>query len=223
MKGLLRRIALLLILPGLGACSSSMMGGVPASQAMGQADWAFAADAIHLLVQASPQLNMEQGQPHTLLLGVLQMKDSAPFFKLLAEPDALSMMMASDHAGDDFISLTRYLVVPGQTASVSLDRAQQAHFVALIAGYDQLGVKDSVRLFAIPLKLSSDGIVVKTWQASPDRLALQLTLGEHAILAADQVPFPIDVRNTPVETGDPVQIPLTGKDTAATSLRRVPN
>ena len=102
-KSLLPRLAAFLpcALAALLLAGCGGGGGPDASrkQVMANVNWEFAKDAVMVEVAAAPNLNEYAGQSHTLLLGVYQMADPAPFYKMLADSNALARSLSSEKGG----------------------------------------------------------------------------------------------------------------------------
>ncbi|HEX7747981.1 MAG TPA: type VI secretion system lipoprotein TssJ [Bordetella sp.] len=190
-KSLLPRLAAFLpcALAALLLAGCGGGGGPDASrkQVMANVNWEFAKDAVMVEVAAAPNLNEYAGQSHTLLLGVYQMADPAPFYKMLADSNALARSLSSEKGGDAYVQFTRYIVAPGQHSILILDRAQKAKYIGLVAGYYKLSGATSARLFEIPLSVSSDGLITTTWSAAPMTLAVRMNFGADGILNADKL------------------------------------
>ncbi len=200
-------IGFLIVLAGmLSGCSAanSLLGGNSRKTAIAEIGWDYAENGILIEIQADARLNQFQGEAHTLLLGVYQMDDAAPFFKLTADSSALARGLESGKGGDGFIQFSRYVVVPGQRTILSLDRAQKAKFVGIAAGFYQMDAAGSARLFEIPLTVVSEGLVTTTYQAAPAVLALRLGLGSAGITSAQRL------NHSPTQRGKLEPVPLDG-------------
>ncbi|WP_432240480.1 type VI secretion system lipoprotein TssJ [Herbaspirillum robiniae] len=171
------------------AAANSAMGGNSRKDALAEVAWEFAKDGVMLEVAAEPNLNRYGNEPHTLLVGVYQMEDSAAFYKMIADPAALSRSLAVNKGNEGFVQFTRYVVEPGQHSILVLDRAQKAKFIGVVAGYYQMSGPTSARLFEIPLTVSSEGMVSKTWKAAPAQLAARLNFGADAIVNAERLNY----------------------------------
>ena len=190
----------------LNACSTanSMMGGNSRKEAVAEISWDFAKDAVLIELDADQRLNQYNGEAHTLLLGIYQMADPAPFYKLIADPAALGKALESGKAGEGFVQSARYVVTPGKRAVLSFDRAQQAKFVGIVAGYYRLDPTHTARLFEVPLSVVSDGMLAKTYSAAPAPLAIRLTLGPETLLNAQRL------NHDPAEKRPREAVPLDG-------------
>jgi len=182
-------LGLLFMAMVLNGCSTanSAMGGNTSKQAVAEVSWSFAKDAVLIELAADPRLNQYHGEAHTLLLGVYQMAEPAPFYKLINDPVLFGKALESGKAGDSFVQFTRYVVTPGKKVILSLDRAQNARYVGIAAGYYQMDAAHSARLFEVPLSVTRDGMLAKTYTASPAALAIRLALGAETIVNAERL------------------------------------
>ena len=141
------------------------------------------------VLSAERELNRYGGESHTLLLGIYQMEDAAAFYKMIADPAALARSLSANKGNEGFVQFTRYVVDPGQHSILILDRAQKAKFIGLVAGYYQMSGPTAARLFEIPLTVASDGLLSKTWKATPAQLAARVKFGPDGILNAERLNY----------------------------------
>lgn len=179
--GVLLACAFAVVLAGCAAANSAM-GGNTAKQARAEVSWGFASDALLLEIDAADELNLYQGAPHTLLLTVFQMAEDKAFRKLIADPVALARALESNQPGSDFVLTQRYIVAPGKRTLLSLDRAGEARFIGIVAGYYRLDAASTARLFEVPLAVSSKGWISSTYSAEPAPLAIRLQLGAQGLV-----------------------------------------
>jgi len=182
-----RLTGLALLVGVLISSGCSMLGGNTRKDALAQATWPFANDAVIIETRAGPSLNQYAGEAHTLLLGVFQMSDAETFHKLIADPAAIAAAMASGRGGDTFLQFSRYVVTPGQCSMLVLDRAQKAKFVGVTAGYYQMSATGSARLLEIPLVTTSKGWVINTYTTAPGPLVVRMNFGAEAILDSETI------------------------------------
>lgn len=177
-----------LALAGCAATNAAMGGNTP-KLAQAEARWDYTADGIVLDVSADAALNFYAGQSHTVLLGVYQVAEASSFRQLMADPAATAGTLDSGAAGDGVLSFARYVIAPGTRTIIKLDRAQHAKFIGIGAGYYGLDGDGAMRLFEVPLAMSSRGWVSTTYSAAPSALMLQLRLGAARIVNATQMPL----------------------------------
>ena len=186
------------------AAANSAMGGNTVKQARAEVAWDGGKDGVLLEITAATDLNLYQNLPHTLLLTVFQMSDSAAFQKLVADPQQMARALETGQAGPAFLQLSRYVVSPGRRTLLALDRVQQGRYVGIVAGYYQLDAEGTARLFEVPLSVDSKGWFSTTYSAEPVQLAVRLQLGAQSIVDARSL-------NTyPVPKKDMAWIPLDG-------------
>lgn len=192
-------LAAVLALPVLQGCAAanSAMGGNTSKQAQADVSWDHARDGVLIEIDAADDLNRYQDAPHTLLLTVFQTADAPAFGKLAADPVQLARALESGQAGAAFVQTTRYVVMPGRRTLLALERAAQARYIGLVAGYYQLDTAGAARLFEVPLTIDSKGWVSTTYSAAPAQLAIRLQLGAQAITDARRLnAYPVPKRET---------------------------
>lgn len=160
-------------------------GGNTSAQALSSVDWRFARDAVTLDIFSTPDLNFASDEPHTLVLAVFQMRDAAVFRKLLTDPDALGGVLEGAPPADGFLRVTRYVVSPGKQSTISIDRAENARFVGIAAGYFEFDASKAARVFEVPVSITRKGWFTHHYDAAPGPLALRLELGALAITRAE--------------------------------------
>jgi type VI secretion system VasD/TssJ family lipoprotein len=190
----------------MAGCSTanSMLGGNTRKQALADISWDFAKDAVMIEITADPRMNQYRDESHTLLLGVYQMVDTAPFYKLIADPAALGKQLGSGKSDEGFVQFVRYVVAPGQHSILLLDRAQKAKFIGITAGYYDLNADSAARMFEVPMSVQSEGMVTSTYKAAPAVLALRLDLGADGIVNA------VRLNRDPTEKQKQEAVPLDG-------------
>ncbi|WP_410497877.1 type VI secretion system lipoprotein TssJ [Chitinibacter sp. S2-10] len=179
-------VVLLLGFAGLlSGCSSlnQAMGGNSEKDALIQASWGFAAEGIAIKVDASPALNFYDAQPHPLVLAVVQLTESTPFYQLLADENQLTKILQGDKPPAAFLSIRRYAILPGQQALIRLDRSQNTRLIGVIPAYFGENIAKSARLFNVPLTVDKSGLIVSEYKAEAAVSELTLKLGEDALLS----------------------------------------
>lgn len=132
----------------------------PASQ------WVYESKSIVLHLRSDTQLNSYLGQPHTLMVKVLQLTDVAVISEFKESAFGLSDLM-SDKAttlSSSILKETPIMIGPDQTRRVVIDREQDARYIVLIAGYFDSDAKSSVRIMAIP---SVEPRILPCYDSSP--------------------------------------------------------
>jgi type VI secretion system VasD/TssJ family lipoprotein len=161
-------------LAALGGCS--LPGGGGPKEAVANVQWSYEENAISIDLSADGLLNQHDGEPHTLLLGVFQFADTSGFQKIVTSRIQLVQMLSGGLVDSSTIRVSRYVVQPGSHATLSIDRAEKARAVGIIAGYYVMD-SGSARLFEIPLDVRKKGFFGHDYVARPKPLALEVTLG----------------------------------------------
>jgi type VI secretion system VasD/TssJ family lipoprotein len=213
-----RLLAAAAVIALFAGCSSQPAAPSPRKQAIAEVKWDFEKNAVSIEIEADERLNEFENESHTLLLGVYQMADPAPFYKMTADSEAMATSLERGAVGDGFVDLARFVVTPGGRAVVNLDRAQKAKYVGLIAGYYLIDAPNAARLFEIPLTIDSKGVISTIYAAAPAPLALRLKFGPKGLINAErlnQVPGekPL-VEAVPLDGGGK-QIDLSSSDAKA--------
>ena len=164
-----------------GACTTTTEGPF----------WEYKIDAIHIYIKADDKLNIDptnqyNQEPHTLYACVYQLRSPNSFnlvsqyndnlYELLGEPCRLN---------DETVAISKGLTVrPGQQMMFTLDRAEGAKYLGIVAGYTNLNKEGCVRLFPIPTERHRKGWFKVKEIISPAALDLDILFGPTQILKA---------------------------------------
>ncbi|WP_080420114.1 type VI secretion system lipoprotein TssJ [Burkholderia ubonensis] len=160
--------------------------GVTEENARAGVRWDYAPDELRIDIDSSTRLNEYRNTSHTLLLAIFQTGDAQALRNLADDPDQMRKALAGSAAEAGFIQTTRYVVAPSASVALSIDRAQQARYIGIVAGYYDADGPRAVRLFDVPLKVEKRGWFSPTYRATPRTLELKLRLGAHSIVDAHE-------------------------------------
>ncbi|WP_434524863.1 type VI secretion lipoprotein TssJ [Photorhabdus asymbiotica] len=188
----------LLIIFLISGCSDSIFNNEKRLQAIEQARPIYASNAIRLKMTADPQLNVFNNMPNSCTILIAQAEKREQLDKLLANPTLLRNLFAGTGATENILQLDNYVMMPGQSVSLHIDRAEQARYIALISGYYPAPDSAHVRVLSLPLRLEQRGWWNKSWNAEFVPMNIDLMLGRYAITrsnvsagnAGDEVIFP---------------------------------
>jgi type VI secretion system VasD/TssJ family lipoprotein len=167
-----RLSAILLVSILLAACAAKQL---PPPQ------WTYEKDAIRMHVKADKKLNLDDGKAHTLLLCAYQLSDPNTFNQLANDQDGLYRLLECGLFGNGASAAKRMIIQPGQDINMTLDRAEGARYVALVAGYYILEKERMVKLVDIPEYVEKKGFISKTKTRKPAALNIDLMLGPQQI------------------------------------------
>ena len=183
MRGKTGLAGLMLAVMLLAGCATDNDEG--RQKAIGDVTAPFANGAITLQLRAEPGLNSLNDMPNSCTVLLLQTKDKPALDKILGNPATLKSLFAGAGSEGDVLQVDRYVMMPGQTNTVHIDRAQDTRNVALVAGYYPFPVKKHMVSAAVPVMAESTGWWEPVWQAHLTPLTLSVTLGSESIVSSD--------------------------------------
>lgn len=158
----------------LTACSSHKQQLEPA--------WSYAPGGIHLVYQSDSLLNSYDSKPHALLCLVYQLKSINGFKKLTASRDGLLHLLEGESFDSSVMGVGRLFIQPGHKDTVKLSRVENAKWVGIVAGYNDLDPKKSTKFYEIPVRIKSKGIpLFKKHEAEIEVLTLDLVFSSNSI------------------------------------------
>jgi type VI secretion system VasD/TssJ family lipoprotein len=152
-----------------------------ASQPPPLPDWSYAKDAIRVAMQADAKLNLDEGVPHTLLVCLYQLKEPNAFNQLAGDTDGIYKLLECSLFDPSVATAKRFIVQPGQDIDVTLDRAADARYVTVVAGYYTLEKDRMIRLYDIPVVVENKGLIRTTKLSKPGMLKIDIRLGPSQI------------------------------------------
>lgn len=167
MERYVKGIFLFLLIVMIGSCASVTV------------DWRYQEDAIDINFKVDPKLNTYNGIPHTLYTVVYQLKDPNAYNQLIEDEQGLYRLLEGK-VFDASVASTKTLIVnPGQDVSFTFNRAENAKYIAVVAGYSTMHKDIMARLFKIPVKKGIAAFFTR--KAKPARLIINLELGPQQI------------------------------------------
>lgn len=159
----------------LSVCSCASQPVRPPSE------WRYEKDAVQLNLKADPQLNLYDGNPHTLLLCLYQLRDPNALNQLSEDEEGLYKLLECSSFDAAVVGSKRLIVYPGKDLTTTLDRAEGARYVAVVAGYYLVRKDGMVRLYDVPWIVEKKGLMGRTKEAKPAPLTIDLVLGSEQI------------------------------------------
>ena len=129
-------------------------------------------------LKSNKLLNINEGTPHTLMIGLYQLRNKSMFNQLASNTDGVYQLLDCKAFDSSVTSVKRLFVHPDQDLSIVMDRLAGTKYIGLVAGYFVLQKERMVRVIDIPVLYSADK---KTAQA--DNLKLIINLGSEQIAA----------------------------------------
>ena len=169
MKDFFRNGFLLLLVLIICSCASR-----PAAT---PSEWKYEEDAIHIHLAANIQLNLYEGTPHPLVICFYQLGDPNAFNQLTGDNDGLWKLLECGRFDASVVGSKRMIIHPGQDLTFTLDRAEEAKYVAIVAGYSIIQKEGMVSIFEVPVTVERKGCLWLTKVSRPDTLHINLILG----------------------------------------------
>lgn len=143
--------------------------------------WTYENDAVKIEVVADPMLNLDNKKAHTLFTCFYQLKDPNGFNQLCSDQNGLYKLLACK-VFDPSVASSKHLIVnPGETTTIVMNRAENAKYLAIVAGYYTLEKERITRLVEIPVMIEEKGFFSKERKQRPGPLDLTLYLGSEQI------------------------------------------
>jgi len=143
--------------------------------------WTYEKDAIKLQVIADPRLNLDDEKAHTLHVCVYQLKDPNGFNQLSGDQSGLYKLLDCKLFDQSVAASKRLIVHPAEDITLALDRAENAKYLAVVAGYYDIVKERITRLIEIPVVIEEKGFFSKEKKQKPGILDVKLFLGPQQI------------------------------------------
>jgi len=144
--------------------------------------WSYEKDAIKLQVVADPLLNLDNGKAHTLYVCIYQLKDPNGYNQLSGDQSGLYKLLECKLFDAGVASSKRLIVNPGEDTTLVMDRAENAKYLAVVAGYYGIVKERITRLVEIPVVVEEKGFLSKERKQKPGLLDTKLFLGPEQII-----------------------------------------
>jgi len=175
---------------GLASCGSS-----PDTQKL---EWPYGAkfdykeNAIKLQIDADRELNRYNGDPNSLHLCMYQLRNPNDLNRLSSNEDGLYQLLDVNCSFSDgsVANATPITVQPGEHETYVYNRAEDARYVAFVAGYYSLEKERIVRLIRVPIVMikKSTGFFTSVEVPTPANMHIKLKLGPEQIQGIDMNP-----------------------------------
>jgi len=139
-------------------------------------------ESILINLRADSQLNFYQGMPHTLMLCIYQLREPNVYEQHAGSQEGLQKLLECNLFDASVTSAKRFIVKPGESQMLTLDRFEGTRHVATVCGYWEMRADRIMQIAEIPVLEKRKRW--KVWQKtkSPGELNIQLRLGPQQIL-----------------------------------------
>lgn len=126
-------------------------------------------------------MNMNEGNPHTLMVCLYQLRNKSMFEQLSGNQDGIYQLLDCEAFDSSVNSVKRLFIHPGQDLSIVMDRLAGTRHLGLVAGYFVLQKERMTRVINIPVTIAENR---KT--AWAEKLQLIVNFGSEQIAAIEK-------------------------------------
>ena len=166
----------------LSACSSVHTEITPASKVQKKVHWTFKRNAVTLDVSADLDLNLADKRPHTLVVGVMELRDPNAFLPLVQDPDRAMETLAAGKKRTGILAMWRFIIPPGAHQLLTVDRMNHARYLGVIAGYSEYSSKQDILLRPLPVTVRRSGVIFRENHYRPAPTQVSIWLGSRHLL-----------------------------------------
>ncbi len=156
----------------INSCASTLVAPVK---------WALEEEGVILHLYADKNLNNESGVAKPLNFIVYQLKNQTSFKKRVDNKKELYSMLKCKKFDSSVVSVKKMKVIPGSEVTYSLDRAEGASHVAVVAGYDAMDKKRVTRIYEVPVFVKKETLFSSKSKLVPGQLDIEIRLGADGI------------------------------------------
>ena len=143
--------------------------------------WGFGSKGLQISYTADKLLNSYENKPHTLLLVVYQLDNVNAFNKFTTYKEGLEKLLEAQNFDPSVMGIEKVFVEPKANKTIVLNRAENAKWVGIVAGYYDLAPGKVSKSFEIPFKVGTQGFIRRKKVAQIQPLHLNLLFGPHSI------------------------------------------
>lgn len=160
----------------------SCLLAVACTQKISKPDWKFQKEAIRIHIKADHNLNLYNRKTHTLYMCFYQLSELNAFDQLAQDDSGIRRLLEAKMFETSVAAVSSKTILSGEHITLSLDRAERAEYLAIVAGYyAHLSDKRMVRRHRIQVLKERKSFFKRTYQCIPCTLDVELLLGPNQI------------------------------------------
>ena len=149
----------------------------------------FAPQGIQIDYTAAHAVNLYDGKPHALLVAVYQLDSINGFKDLTKDEDGMNRLLQVERFDASVVGMDKFIVEPGESKTVTLDRVEKAKWVGVVAGYYLLTEQATSRFYEIPVIVEKKGLYgFRKTVSSLGALSVRLSFGPYMMQSVDGNP-----------------------------------
>ncbi|EFN2497843.1 type VI secretion system lipoprotein TssJ [Escherichia coli] len=141
----------------------------------------FASSSVIIHLSPQPDLNARDGLPNSCAVLIIQSGKKQTLRELMENPVMVKQLFNDAGSMNDILKVDRYFAMPGQKATLHIDRSENARYVGIIAGYYPFPSEQHTLIFDIPVNVVEHGLFSKTLSASLGILETSIILKKEQI------------------------------------------
>ncbi len=165
---------LVLLLAGCGGSSAAELKAATPQ-------WTYAPGAVKLRYRSDKRLNEYDGRAHTVAMCVYQLSKPNAFNTLSKTKKGLLKLLQCKSFDPSVVYYEIVYAQPGEDRLDFLDRAEDAKYMGVAAGYNLLEPRQSTRLFQYPVETKTTGMFFTSTSKHPGKVFVNLFLGPFGI------------------------------------------
>jgi len=144
-------------------------------------DWSYGKKSVTITYQADKDLNQVDGRQHTLLLVTYQLNDVNSFNRFAGYKEGVEKLLSAEAFDATVMSVDKTFVEPGASGTLEYDRAENAKYVGMVAGYYNLSPQKSVLLREITYGSKRTGMLKLSKTTVINPLTINVVLAKDGI------------------------------------------
>jgi hypothetical protein len=165
----------------LGGCTSGKTSEEERAEAINEVAMPFSSGAISLHIMPGEKLNSWNDIPNSCSLLIVQAEKKITLQSLMDNPAMIKQLFHGAGSFDGILKIDRYVAMPGQSATLHIDRSENTRYLGIIAGYYPFPTKQHMLLLDIPVEVTKQGWWREKWTAALATLDAKIILGQEAI------------------------------------------
>jgi type VI secretion system VasD/TssJ family lipoprotein len=152
------------------------------SQTLAKPEWVYEQSAVRMHIKADNKLNLYNDKAHTLYVCFYQLRELNKFDQLTQDPAGIRQLLECRLLDESVASANSKVIHAGENITLTLDRAEKAQHIALVAGYSSDLTNDRVvKRHKFQIHKTKEGFFKKKYKCEPCELDVEVSLGPNQI------------------------------------------
>jgi type VI secretion system VasD/TssJ family lipoprotein len=161
------------------------------SQKLKKPEWTVEKSAVRIHIKADNKLNLFNNKAHTLYVCFYQLWEVGAFDKMSADTSGIRQMLECRLIDESMVSAHSKVIHPGEDIVLTLDRAERAQHLGIVAGYsEELNGDRVTRRHKYQVFKKVESLVPRIVRCEPCEINLEVALGPGQIEYSRPIPNP---------------------------------